>query len=373
VFIREELCTGCGACAKGCPWDNIRMAPRSARLEGTALSTPGQVAVKCDLCRDREGGPACVAVCPAQAIARVSPGDVLVDVRDALGGEGRKRAHAARVMPRPVPAWPFALGATIIAASVVVVPRPPDPASRTTALTTGLLAGVLFLWLLAYAVVKRLRRARWIAQLFSSTRPAARWAYIAHLALGALAVGAVFTHAGLRAPPNAAGALAVAFWGLAISGALGAIAYGFLPARLSRIERGGALPEDLARKGVELDERAFRELTGRTELTKTIYSRILHPYAASRLGPALLVASGASLGEERQRLRERIDRTLAGRGQGKLEGLDALVKNAVEQRALFAQRALSGALRAWLPVHVALAAIALVLFVLHVFFAFSYR
>ncbi len=28
VFIREELCTGCGDCAKACPWDNIRMAPR---------------------------------------------------------------------------------------------------------------------------------------------------------------------------------------------------------------------------------------------------------------------------------------------------------------------------------------------------------
>src|SRR4029078_13675831 len=28
VFIREALCTGCGNCAKACPWENIQMAPR---------------------------------------------------------------------------------------------------------------------------------------------------------------------------------------------------------------------------------------------------------------------------------------------------------------------------------------------------------
>ncbi len=34
VFIREELCTGCGACAKACPWDNIQMAPRPLAARG---------------------------------------------------------------------------------------------------------------------------------------------------------------------------------------------------------------------------------------------------------------------------------------------------------------------------------------------------
>ncbi len=29
VFIRPELCTGCGNCAKACPWENIQMAPRA--------------------------------------------------------------------------------------------------------------------------------------------------------------------------------------------------------------------------------------------------------------------------------------------------------------------------------------------------------
>ena len=42
VFIREDLCTGCGNCAKGCPLDNIQMAPRGGMpglLDGL-LATP---------------------------------------------------------------------------------------------------------------------------------------------------------------------------------------------------------------------------------------------------------------------------------------------------------------------------------------------
>jgi hypothetical protein len=54
---------------------------------------------------------------------------------------------------------------------------------------------------------------------------------------------------------------------------------------------------------------------------------------------------------------------------GKLDGLDALVRVSVERRAIFAQRLLGVALGGWLPLHVALAAIALVMLTLHVVFA----
>jgi hypothetical protein len=100
---------------------------------------------------------------------------------------------------------------------------------------------------------------------------------------------------------------------------------------------------------------------------------MLRPYAENRLGPLLLLASGASLADEQRRLRARIDRALGGRGEGKTGGLDALVRVVVERRAIFAQRALGAALRAWLPLHVALASIAVVLFVLHVFFTLVHR
>jgi hypothetical protein len=57
---------------------------------------------------------------------------------------------------------------------------------------------------------------------------------------------------------------------------------------------------------------------------------------------------------------------LAGRGAGKLDRIPALVRLAVEMRALPARRVLAGLLRAWTPLHVSATGVALVLFVVHV-------
>lgn len=58
--IDEEKCVGCGQCAKACPLND----------RGTILRYhPGRkVYVKCDLCREREGGPLCVEACPWGAL-----------------------------------------------------------------------------------------------------------------------------------------------------------------------------------------------------------------------------------------------------------------------------------------------------------------
>src|SRR3954451_11890706 len=89
VFIREALCTGCGACAKACPWDNIQMAARpatAARPGGAGaslMSGYAELAVKCDLCRGYEG-PACVQACPTGSIFRLNPSEEIADVRELL-------------------------------------------------------------------------------------------------------------------------------------------------------------------------------------------------------------------------------------------------------------------------------------------------
>lgn len=58
--IDEELCTGCGSCAEACPFVS----------EGAVIfKHPSRsFYVKCDLCYQRESGPACVDVCPTHAL-----------------------------------------------------------------------------------------------------------------------------------------------------------------------------------------------------------------------------------------------------------------------------------------------------------------
>ena len=403
VFIRESLCTGCGNCAKGCPWDNIQMAPRGGKpgfveliakprpkpKEGAAPAAHGpgtspDVAVKCDLCEGVSGGPACVSACPTSAIVRINPSEVLPDVRAALegSGAGKRAASAAKsIMPSPAPAWPWVLGAAPIAIAIAQF----RATGARALMVSGLIAGLLVLALVAYAGIKRFparrlrtRSAEEKARATASTRRLRPW-FVAHLAVGAVTIGALHAHAGVRVPSNAAGALAIALWTAVLTGVFGAFVYRVLPPRLSRLERGGALPEDLGPRARSLDERAFRALSGRSELVKTIYARILRPYARNVLGPLILFVRGKSLGEEQRRLRARIDAVLTQGGSAgqdrseKLQGLDELIRLIVERRAIPAQVWLQRVLRGWLPLHIASTATAIVLLALHAFFALTSR
>jgi CRP-like cAMP-binding protein/Fe-S-cluster-containing hydrogenase component 2 len=69
VTIDEATCIGCTNCATRCPWGNIVMVETgSVRADGK----PDEVAVKCDLCRGRAEGPACVSACPHGSALRIS-------------------------------------------------------------------------------------------------------------------------------------------------------------------------------------------------------------------------------------------------------------------------------------------------------------
>jgi thioredoxin reductase/CRP-like cAMP-binding protein len=83
VYIKSN-CIGCGNCEKNCPYGNIFMVhPKNgAGLFGWLGSlfkkeedaeVDRTVAVKCDLCREISGGPACVRNCPTGAAIRLTP------------------------------------------------------------------------------------------------------------------------------------------------------------------------------------------------------------------------------------------------------------------------------------------------------------
>lgn len=63
VYVKEEECIGCGLCAKAC-----RYSPSLINIVESADKSKRK-AKKCDLCRTRPEGPACVEWCQAKCLA----------------------------------------------------------------------------------------------------------------------------------------------------------------------------------------------------------------------------------------------------------------------------------------------------------------
>lgn len=93
VFIADN-CIGCGNCERNCPYGVIHMSYKPPKKPGLVQwllfgrgPGPGEAphdgnehaageikkAVKCDMCKDVSGGPACVRSCPTGAAIRISP------------------------------------------------------------------------------------------------------------------------------------------------------------------------------------------------------------------------------------------------------------------------------------------------------------
>ncbi len=74
--VVRQVCTGCGWCVPACPFGVIATNPITKVVE------------ICDLCEGREDGPACVQVCPKDALSLVTP-EVISQRRRARALENR--------------------------------------------------------------------------------------------------------------------------------------------------------------------------------------------------------------------------------------------------------------------------------------------
>ncbi len=57
VIILDHLCVGCMECRDACEWEVPKLHPTL------------NIAIKCDLCSSRAGGPVCVEFCPVSGLA----------------------------------------------------------------------------------------------------------------------------------------------------------------------------------------------------------------------------------------------------------------------------------------------------------------
>lgn len=360
VQIDDALCTGCGACVKACPWDNVQLAPRPP---STPSGEHPLLAVKCDLCRGYEA-PACVESCPTSAMARLDPA---VD----LPAVARRTDRVDRVAPRGDPWLGWALPAAVVATALAAGQRVERgwTAGEGVGWGLGIMAGATFAAAIGYALPKRLRRRpvrrkrpRREAEVRSRLRPHLR----AHLAIGIVALAAAAGHGGVSPQVSVGAALWWATLAGGVLGAFGALAYAILPARLARLERRAILPEDLTAHARALHDRLYGAVSGRSEVVKKLFERVFVPYLRRPFGALRLLLAGGDLAGERDLLRGRVDAVLAGRRSDRLAGLEEVIDLAVEIRATRAQRIGVFALRGWLPLHLVAVAIATVLLVVHV-------
>ena len=104
VLVNKETCIGCKSCVIVCPFGAIDLvvedkAGEKVMQKGLMCDKDGKleykerlVANKCDLCMDRENGPACVEVCPTEALRLIETESI-----DKTIAEKRKNAAASLV------------------------------------------------------------------------------------------------------------------------------------------------------------------------------------------------------------------------------------------------------------------------------------
>lgn len=396
VFIRPDLCTGCGHCAKQCPWENIRMAPRALANESRP-ELSDELAVKCDLCREYQA-PACVQSCPTGALVRLDPGRDIAELGQFLGtadpstpdgraGADQRRARSVVAIWSLVQLWALAVAVAGVPWALAMHASGAWRPDAGAGLLAGWLAGLMMVALGGYALIKRATR-RWMkrrerasaarrlvriadpterAQAANAARSRIRPYYLSHVALGLVSIAIVCAHAGASMPASPAGAAMAGFWLVALLGLVGELCYRTLPVRLSRLERRGALPEDLPGERAALLSRLYRQSSGAEAAIKQLLADVVIPYARSARGSLALFVSGRGLAAEEERLRGLLRAEQRARFPGmRPRDTDELVRIAVEIRALPIRRACTFALRAWLPVHILASAVFGACLLLHV-------
>ncbi|NKF50715.1 4Fe-4S dicluster domain-containing protein [Shewanella sp. WXL01] len=100
VHVIQSRCIGCKTCSVACPYGAMNVVAFPVEQQGPSelfkMNTIKAQALKCDLCGTRDKGPACVEVCPTNAIRLIEPQDM-----DQIKQDKRKQAAVAALAGVP--------------------------------------------------------------------------------------------------------------------------------------------------------------------------------------------------------------------------------------------------------------------------------
>lgn len=308
VTIDAASCTGCGACARACPWDAVRITPRATIVAGRSPA----VALKCDLCGGGAAQPACVRACPADALVRVD------------GTRREERDTGPRAAPPSPGAWwrPALAGAALLVYSL--------PLSRRA---SGLVLLIVWVALALHSVARRR-----VSQPHSPATWTAARLRRAHEVAGALSLALAAAHGGVAAMSAAGHAVRAGAVLLAMSASTLALARRSLPTRVAALEAVAAEGHDDTAHDGSADAAFYRVLSGADTPLKSAYRALAAPYARSRLATFVAVVSGLDAGREMGRMRASLARRLGGHVTTRLGAVDELFRVAVSVRARRALR-----------------------------------
>lgn len=97
VAVSAEKCIGCQGCVMACPYGAVSVTTRKVTQSLGNLEIPvaeRAMVVKCDLCADRKGGPACIEACPTKGLMLVDE----TELNNLSKARKRKSAEALKQM-----------------------------------------------------------------------------------------------------------------------------------------------------------------------------------------------------------------------------------------------------------------------------------
>lgn len=316
IDIKQASCIGCGDCATQCPYNAISMIPRpkketphgaGATLGDLFRLTPDPlppavetlddlVAVKCNLCNDRQSmNPpgsqthkySCEENCPTGALARINPREYFSEISQLEGKYGKLTMtgpHQAVGQNIHLRDWPkrllhlLGIGLTLLTtlAAWYGVWRFELGQPLVSFLNMRWLTGLVGLFGIVGVMLYPYRRV-----IYTKRAGALRYWLLTHTYLGVIAAIQLFIHGGSHSGGLLTTALMLAFDGVIVTGLFGIGCYVLVPRLLTKIEGTPLLLDDLLKRRTELQQELATSVAQAPSQFSTLIDKRVAPHFRS--------------------------------------------------------------------------------------------